>query len=266
MFAEWNDHALATVEQQPDVPLARGNTHTKLLPRLWEWSIVRPVCLLLLKLGWMIMGIITNWLMALGHLSILIETKLIWGKNREVVCVFMSTKSGATQSLFAKHFACLTLSCCQSHSTHSTFPGNSPSFFSRLCTVIHMLMLRGRLNTLQITFINWILYLLMLQNSYLGILTIALWIKLWKRTISTSPVPLVSTRQLTCFGAVPGASMSLALPPLGSADHKCVQACHSACAARGENHEWLDRGQYCLFAGVFWLHWLGNIWSNVYQF
>ena len=41
-----------------------------------------------------------------------------------------------------------------------------------------------------------------------------------------------------CFG-VP---MSLALPPLGSADHKCasgpcVQACHSARAARDENRE-----------------------------
>ena len=88
--------------------------------------------------------------------------------------VFLSTKSGATQSLFAKHFARPTLSCCQSHSARSTFPGNSPSFFSCLCTVIHMLMLPGQLNTLQTTFINWILYLLMLQNSYLGTLTIAL--------------------------------------------------------------------------------------------
>ena len=86
----------------------------------------------------------------------------------------LSTNSGATRSLFAKHSARLTLSCCQSHSARSTFPGNSLSCFSHLCTFIHVLTLRGRLNTLQITFINWTLYLLMFQNSYLGTLTIVL--------------------------------------------------------------------------------------------
>ena len=34
----------------------------------------------------------------------------------------------------------------------------------------------------------------------------------------------------------------------------CVQACHSARAARGEDRQGLDRGQCCLFAGVFRLH------------
>ena len=52
-------------------------------------------------------------------------------------------------------------------------PREFPQLFFTL-VFFHVLTLRGRLNTLQITFINWILYLLMLQNSYLGTLTIVL--------------------------------------------------------------------------------------------
>ena len=36
MIVEWYDRALASVEGQPDVPLARGDTRTKLTPRSWE--------------------------------------------------------------------------------------------------------------------------------------------------------------------------------------------------------------------------------------
>ena len=31
---------MTSVEGQPDVPLARGDTRTKLTPRSWEWSIL----------------------------------------------------------------------------------------------------------------------------------------------------------------------------------------------------------------------------------
>ena len=140
---------------------------------------------------------------------------------------FMSIESGATRSLFAKHFARLTLSCCQSHSARSTFPGNSPSGFSRLCTFIHVLTLRERLNTLQITFINWILYFLMLQNSYF------------------------STRQLTCVLAQCLArTRPLHYLPL---DQPTTTVCFwPLCTSLSfENREGLDRGQCCLFAGVF---------------
>ena len=39
MIVEWNDRALTSVERQPDVPLERGDTRTKLSSRSWEWSI-----------------------------------------------------------------------------------------------------------------------------------------------------------------------------------------------------------------------------------
>ena len=51
MIVEWNDHALASVERQLKMSQsARGDTHTKLTPRLWEWSIptaiAKAACLL----------------------------------------------------------------------------------------------------------------------------------------------------------------------------------------------------------------------------
>ena len=36
-------HALASVGRQPDVPVASGDTRTKLTPRSWEWSITVEV-------------------------------------------------------------------------------------------------------------------------------------------------------------------------------------------------------------------------------
>jgi len=48
MFVEWNDHALASVEWQPETyQSARGDTHTKLTPRSWEWFIYTHVHLTL---------------------------------------------------------------------------------------------------------------------------------------------------------------------------------------------------------------------------
>ena len=41
MIVEWNDRALASVEQQRETyHSARGYTRTKLAPGSWEWSIV----------------------------------------------------------------------------------------------------------------------------------------------------------------------------------------------------------------------------------
>ena len=56
------------------------------------------------------------------------------------VCFYVNKKWRNT--VFVREALCrLTLSCCQSHSAHSTFPGNFPSCFSRLCTFIHVLTL-----------------------------------------------------------------------------------------------------------------------------
>ena len=193
--------------------------------------------------------------MALGHLSVLTETKLIRGKNREVVCVFMSTKSGATRSLFAKHFARLTLGCCQSHSARSTFPGNSPSCFSRLCTFIHVLTLQSRAiehitdNIHKLDSISPDAPKFILGDFNHCSLNKTL--KTYHQYV-TCPTRFNKTTDVFRHSAwrvhVPCITSPWISRPQQCASGPCVQACHKA---RDENREGLDRGQYCMFAGVF---------------
>ena len=137
------------------------------------------------------------------------------------VCFYVNKKWCNT--VFVREALCMPDIELLSISLHPFYlPRNSPSCFSRLWTFIHMQMLRERLNTLQITFINWILYLLMLQNSYLGTLTIALWIKLWKRTIDTSPVQLFQQDNWRVLAQCLARTRPLHYLPLGSADHNSV--------------------------------------------
>ena len=129
----------------------------------------------------------------------------------------MSIGDGAERSSFETHFARLTLSSCPSLFGPSICQGNFPTYSSHLFTSTHTPMPQGLHNLFQTTSTNWTLFLQRLRNLCCVTLITAFLIKQYV-TCSTR---LNKTIDLH-YGSVPAAYTSIALPPIGSADHNCV--------------------------------------------
>ena len=125
----------------------------------------------------------------------------------------MSIGDGAERSLFLTHFARLTLSCCPSHLGPTICQGNYPSCSSPLWAAE---LISNHINKLDSISPDAPKFVLGDFNHCLLDKTL----KTFHQYVTCQP-RLTKTIDL-CYGSVPAAYTSIALPAIVTADHNCV--------------------------------------------